>query len=67
MTIRLNNELITTPAEEMSVQALLEWRNIPLQGTAVALNDKLVRRGEWERILLKENDNVVIISAAFGG
>lgn len=67
MTVILNNEPVSLPDERISLHGLLELRNIPLQGTAVALNDKLVRRTEWENVSLKEKDNIVVISAAFGG
>ena len=67
MHIRLNNEIIEIPRDDMNVRELLDWRNIPAQGTAVALNGVISNRTKWDNIYLKENDDVVIISAAFGG
>lgn len=67
MVVILNNEVTTPPTGDVTLRELLEWRHIPLQGTAVALNDKLVKRSQWDTIYLKDNDNIVVISAAFGG
>ena len=36
-------------------------------GTAFAVNEKVVPKTEWEKFELKENDNVLIIKATQGG
>ena len=40
---------------------------LPVQGIAIAVNNKMIPRTEWERFSLHENDNLVIIKAACGG
>ncbi len=40
---------------------------LPVQGIAIAVNNKMIPRTEWERFMLHENDNLVIIKAACGG
>lgn len=37
------------------------------QGTAIAVNGRLVKHPEWKSTLLHEGDQVVIIKAAYGG
>ena len=40
---------------------------LPVQGIAIAVNNKMIPRTEWECFILHENDNLVIIKAACGG
>ncbi|MCH5227460.1 MAG: sulfur carrier protein ThiS [Muribaculaceae bacterium] len=67
MIIFLNNEPIDLPKEIETVKDLVSWKEIPQQGTAIAINDKLVTQRLWPVTSLKENDHVTVISAAFGG
>lgn len=67
MRITINNEFLETPEHDMNIRDLLEWRNVPDSGTAVALNNKLVPRTKWDSTYLREDDVVTLISAAFGG
>lgn len=67
MTIRLNNEKTRLPEEGMTVADLLEWKGIRINGTAVAVNGSLASRDKWNVTKLSDNDDVVVISAAFGG
>ena len=67
MKITFNGEVMDTPSPEMTVMELLEWRGGKLQGTAVAVNDKIVPRSKWQDTKIKEDDRIVMISAAFGG
>lgn len=41
--------------------------NLPEKGIAVAVDNAMVPRTEWESTALSANDNVVIIKAACGG
>ncbi len=52
-------------ADKSTVASLVDERSA--QGTAIALNGHLVRRQEWETTILQEGDQVIIISAAYGG
>ena len=40
---------------------------LPVQGIAIAVNNKMIPRSEWEKFALQENDNLVVIKAACGG
>lgn len=67
MKITLNNRIIELPQYGMNIVELLKSQQIPTQATAIAVNQKIVRRDNWEITHLKENDSVTVISAAFGG
>lgn len=67
MTIKLNNETTRLPEEDMTVEGLLAWKGVNPNGTAVAVNGRLVKRESWNAVRLSDDDDVVIISAAFGG
>lgn len=36
-------------------------------GIALALNEKVITKNDWEKTLLKENDKIIIIKATQGG
>lgn len=66
MKIKVNNE----PREVepgLTVAALVEMLCDHKGGVAVAVNSSLVRRPQWSEKVLEENDDVVIINAAYGG
>jgi len=53
--------------EELTVGRLLEMLGAPRTGVAVACNDRVVRRDEYDRAQLREGDRVEIIKAVAGG
>lgn len=67
MTIFLNNEPIELPHGNMTVADLLQWKNISPQGTAVAVNEKLLLNKNWQTKQLEDLMRLTVISAAFGG
>lgn len=50
-----------------TVASLLKELNIPEKGTAVALNNRMVRRDDWAKHELAEGDKILLIKAAYGG
>ncbi len=66
-SIFINGEPTTLPEYVVTVKDLLKWRNIPLSGTAVAVNSRLVPASHHECTQLEPLDKVSIISAAYGG
>lgn len=40
---------------------------MPIKGIAVAINNKVVRKADWETTEVCEGDNVTIIQAVCGG
>ncbi len=66
MIIILNgNE--TEITDNCTVAQLLISKNIPTSGTAVACNDKVVKKSTHETTILSEGDRVEIIRAVAGG
>lgn len=53
--------------EAVSIAQLLSEKQIGKDGIAVALNQNVIPRDQWEKTTLKENDNVLIIKATKGG
>lgn len=67
MNIILNNIPTPLPNDYMTIEDLVKWRGVKPMGTAVALNDRIVRKESWCITRLSDLDRVTIISAAFGG
>lgn len=67
MKVLLNNMITDLPSDLTTVEQLLIHKNIKREGTAVAINDMIVKKADWNRTILHELDRVTIISAAFGG
>lgn len=65
MTITINNKASETEASNLAL--LATEMALPEKGVAMALNNKMVPRAEWENSRLTEGANVVIIKAACGG
>jgi sulfur carrier protein len=63
---RINGETRDLPAG-MTVSALLDLLGAPRSGIAVARNDRVVRRSEYETFELSEGDAIEIIKAVAGG
>ena len=66
MKVLVNNKEVET-TEKSTILQLTEQLELPSQGIAVAINNKMIPRTEWERLQLQANDHLVIIKAACGG
>ncbi|MGB5988268.1 MAG: sulfur carrier protein ThiS [Marinifilaceae bacterium] len=53
--------------EHSSLTHLLESIDIKPIGIALAVNQTVVPKEKWEEIILKENDDVILIRATQGG
>lgn len=65
MTITINNKESETEARNLA--KLAGEMALPEKGVAMALNNKMVPRAEWQDTCLTEGAHVVIIKAACGG
>lgn len=65
MKILVNNKQIDTTAQHLS--DLAAEIQLPATGVAVAVNNKMVPRQQWNDTPLCEGANIVIIKAACGG
>lgn len=65
MNVIINGKTADVKAANLKEMAA-EW-NLPEKGIAVAVDNAMVPRTEWESFTLKEGANIVIIKAACGG
>ena len=54
-------------AEEVNLTELLEKFSLPRERIAVELNKVVVRRKDWETILVKDADKIEIVHFVGGG
>ncbi|MCH5215838.1 MAG: sulfur carrier protein ThiS [Muribaculaceae bacterium] len=67
MTIEINNRTVEVSDEHASLLQLLEREGLSGKGKAVAVNNKVVPRTEWENTQLNEGMKITVISAVCGG
>lgn len=65
MKIRINNKETDVQAE--SLLDLAKELSLPERGVAVAVNNRMKPRTDWQQTALKDDDNIVIIKAVCGG
>ncbi|GIZ07321.1 sulfur carrier protein ThiS [Flavobacterium sp. NG2] len=68
MELKINNQTKQFQADALSIQALLDIE-IPQKqnGIAVAVNQTVIPKSNWNQHLLSETDDILIISATQGG
>lgn len=66
MEIIINNQTEAVK-DNISVKELMESKGMTPQGVGVAVNDTFIPHSKWAEKILKPNDSVVIIKAAYGG
>ncbi len=68
MKIRVNNEEHQLSSDNCTLTDILRDKNIFAEkGVAVAVNNEIISKSSWDRHVLRENDNLLIITAAQGG
>ena len=67
MTILYNDQIFELPNLNMNLAEFAELKNVPHQGAAIAVNDKLIPRDKWKVTMLNPMDRVTVITAAYGG
>lgn len=65
MNIKINNK--ETEVKATSLQELATELSLPEKGVAVAVNNRMVTRTDWNQTVIKEGDNIVVIKAVCGG
>lgn len=66
MKVQVNNKEVEIKPDSTLVQ-LTAQLELTVSGIAIAVNNRMIPRTEWEGFSLHENDSVVIIKAACGG
>ncbi len=65
MKVWLNGKEVETAATSLTL--LTEELALPVEGVAVAVNNRMVPRSQWADYVLTEGVHIVIIKAACGG
>ena len=65
MKLRVNNKEMETWATNLSLFS--QEQNLPVTGIAIAVNNRMIPRTEWDTYTLNEGDNILIIKAVCGG
>ena len=66
MKIYINQKEIEVQ-DNISVKELLDMQQIAIEGTAIAIDNKLVPKNEWNDRILTEGNKITISRATFGG
>ena len=66
MQIYINQKEIEVQ-DNISVKELLDMQQIAIEGTAIAIDNKLVPKNEWNDRILTDGNKITIIRATFGG
>tara|TARA_B100001996_G_scaffold345998_3_gene302689 strand:+ start:1517 stop:1717 length:201 start_codon:yes stop_codon:yes gene_type:complete len=65
--ITLNNDINNNIDTPITVNELVKLLNLQSQNIAIAVNEQVIRRSEWETMKIKNNDSVDIVRAVGGG
>ena len=65
MKLKVNDKEVETGATKLS--QFSQEQNLPATGIAIAVNQRMVPRTEWDSYALNEGDNILIIKAVCGG
>lgn len=66
MKIFVNNKEVEI-TRQSTITQLTRSLQLPDKGVAIAVNNKMTPKTEWDDYTLQENDHIVIIKAACGG
>ncbi len=66
MYITINNNPIVCK-DNLQLSKILESNNTPICNIAVAVNDKVIPKRQWDTEIIYNNDRILIIKAVQGG
>jgi sulfur carrier protein len=68
MELKINNQIKQFPLDSLTVQALLDIEIPEKQnGIALAINNTVIPKSDWNSYFLNPTDDILIISATQGG
>ena len=65
MKLKVNDKEVETGATTLS--QFSQEQNLPTSGIAVAVNNRMIPRTEWDAFILNDGDSILIIKAVCGG
>ena len=66
ISLKVNDKAVAVP-EGISITVLLEQLGMPLQATAIAVNEEIVSRPAWKTTALSDGDRIALFQAIAGG
>lgn len=66
MKIVLNKKEIELK-DNSTITMLIESMSIDVKGIAIAVNNRVISRNEWQNFILSDDDKVIVIKAVCGG
>lgn len=67
MVVEINNHAVEVANDCDTLLKLLEQEGFSGQGKAVAVNNRVVKRSDWEATPLADGMKITVISAVCGG
>jgi len=67
MKITLNNTPEEFEANELSISELLKLKNFTFKMLVVRINEKVIRKHEYDSALVRNGDNVTVLHLITGG
>lgn len=65
MKLKVNDKEVETGATNLFLFS--QEQNLPATGIAVAVNNRMIPRTEWDSFVLNDSDHILIIKAVCGG
>ncbi|MEG1999386.1 MAG: sulfur carrier protein ThiS [Bacteroidales bacterium] len=66
MEIILNNKIVIVD-DKTTIEKVITYFGMNPVGIAIAVNNKIVSRNDWNKTILNNGDKVVMIKGACGG
>ncbi len=67
MKITLNNNIETFELDTFNISELLKIKNFTFRMLVIKVNEKVVKREEYDSVFVKNGDNVSVIHLISGG
>ncbi len=67
MKITLNNNIETFELDSFNISELLKIKNFTFRMLVIKVNEKVVKREEYDSVFVKNGDNVSVIHLISGG
>ena len=67
MNITLNNRPEEIPADKLTVNELLKYKNFTFRLLVIKINSTLVKKDQYDTATIVDGDNVVVMHLVSGG
>lgn len=67
MKIILNNREETLEQDQVTVNELLKAKNFSFKMLVIKINGNLVKKSEWDKTLVRDGDDVMVLHLISGG